>query len=108
MNNIISIINEYTFLFCRIKTNGKFCSIFKRTSSLLSTKMRNNTSTMMKSIMSETSQDLDDDDLESTLNNTTTHNGNGNGTTNGTHSISSFASLNTNGSNGNLKESHLS
>ena len=50
---------------------------------------------MIKSIMSETSQDLDDDDMDSTLNQTA-HNGNG--TTNGTHSSSNFGSLSTSGS----------
>jgi myosin protein heavy chain len=72
------------------------------TSTLLSsTKIRSNTSSMIKSIMSETSQDLDDDEYDTTLNNTNmTHNGNnGNG---GTHSSTNFGSLSTlHGSNGN-------
>lgn len=72
------------------------------TSTLLSTKIRSNTSSMIKSIMSETSQDIDDDEFDTTLNNTNlTHNGNnGNG---GTHSSTNFGSLSTlNGSsNGN-------
>lgn len=64
-------------------------------------KMRQATSAMLSKIMSDTTQDLDDDDeLDTTLNQHQNGGGptNGTATTNGTHSNSNLSSLSTSSS----------